>query len=152
MLEQYASDGKADAMNAPHPPKVAGIDSTIPSPAHTVAPVPAKPGCLSEPPALTGLPVQQDTGTTHLAELSNGVTLVGEPRDVRRPLIRPGNDFEVFVTGLAHRVIGVGASPVSRTTRSASEEQTSNQQSRPGESAVEPDVQGTEVFRRGGPE
>lgn len=30
-------------MNAPHPPKVAGIDSTVPSPAHTVAPAPAVP-------------------------------------------------------------------------------------------------------------
>jgi hypothetical protein len=28
-------------MNAPHPPKVAGIDSTVPSPTHTVAPTPA---------------------------------------------------------------------------------------------------------------
>ncbi|GCB47792.1 serine phosphatase rsbU [Streptomyces sp. NL15-2K] len=31
-------------MNAPHPPKVAGIDSTVPSPAHTVAPAPAASG------------------------------------------------------------------------------------------------------------
>ena len=30
-------------MNAPHPPKVAGIDSTVPAPAHTVAPAPAAP-------------------------------------------------------------------------------------------------------------
>ncbi|MCM1973738.1 MULTISPECIES: PP2C family protein-serine/threonine phosphatase [Streptomyces] len=39
-FEQYAPVGKPDAMNAPHPPKVAGIDSTVPSPAHTVAPAP----------------------------------------------------------------------------------------------------------------
>ncbi|MCX4567845.1 serine/threonine-protein phosphatase [Streptomyces viridodiastaticus] len=37
-FEQYVPAGKPDAMNAPHPPKVAGIDSTVPSPAHTVAP------------------------------------------------------------------------------------------------------------------
>ncbi|GGL99158.1 hypothetical protein GCM10010129_48480 [Streptomyces fumigatiscleroticus] len=37
-LQQYAPAGKPDTMNAPHPPKVAGIDSTVPSPAHTVAP------------------------------------------------------------------------------------------------------------------
>ncbi|MDX2901641.1 phosphatase, partial [Streptomyces scabiei] len=37
-FEQYAPVGKPDTMNAPHPPKVAGIDSTVPSPAHTVAP------------------------------------------------------------------------------------------------------------------
>ncbi|MFF4958039.1 PP2C family protein-serine/threonine phosphatase [Streptomyces sp. NPDC001222] len=40
-IEQYAPVRKPDAMNAPHPPKVAGIDSTVPSPAHTVAPTPA---------------------------------------------------------------------------------------------------------------
>ncbi|MEU0914093.1 PP2C family protein-serine/threonine phosphatase [Streptomyces althioticus] len=38
-FEQYVPAGKPDAMNAPHPPKVAGIDSTVPAPAHTVAPV-----------------------------------------------------------------------------------------------------------------
>ncbi|GHB25554.1 hypothetical protein GCM10010377_14460 [Streptomyces viridiviolaceus] len=36
-FEQYAPVGRPDAMNAPHPAKVAGIDSTVPSPAHTVA-------------------------------------------------------------------------------------------------------------------
>ncbi|MFJ4469797.1 PP2C family protein-serine/threonine phosphatase [Streptomyces sp. NPDC089424] len=36
--EQNAPVGKPDAMNAPHPPKVAGIDSAVPPPAHTVAP------------------------------------------------------------------------------------------------------------------
>ncbi|MFH9938572.1 PP2C family protein-serine/threonine phosphatase [Streptomyces murinus] len=30
-------------MSAPHPPKVAGIDPTVPTPAHTVAPVPPAP-------------------------------------------------------------------------------------------------------------
>ncbi|MGW1800639.1 PP2C family protein-serine/threonine phosphatase [Streptomyces sp. NPDC001984] len=30
-------------MNAPHPPKVAGIDATVPTPAHTVAPAPDAP-------------------------------------------------------------------------------------------------------------
>ncbi|MGY6023795.1 PP2C family protein-serine/threonine phosphatase [Streptomyces spinosirectus] len=43
-FEQYAPVGKPDAMNAPHLPKVAGIDSTVPSPAHTVAPAPAASG------------------------------------------------------------------------------------------------------------
>ncbi|MFF7887981.1 PP2C family protein-serine/threonine phosphatase [Streptomyces sp. NPDC020794] len=37
-IEQYAPVGKPDAMNAPHVPKVAGIDSTVPAPTHTVAP------------------------------------------------------------------------------------------------------------------
>jgi serine phosphatase RsbU (regulator of sigma subunit) len=34
-------------MNAPHPPKVAGIDSTVPPPAHTVAPASAATGAPS---------------------------------------------------------------------------------------------------------
>ncbi|MGJ5826686.1 PP2C family protein-serine/threonine phosphatase [Streptomyces ossamyceticus] len=50
-FEQYAPVGKPDTMNAPHPPKVAGIDSTVPSPAHTVAPAPAAPGASSATPA-----------------------------------------------------------------------------------------------------
>jgi hypothetical protein len=37
-FEQYAPVGKPDAMNAPHPQKVAGIDSTVPAPAHPAAP------------------------------------------------------------------------------------------------------------------
>ncbi|MFI1681530.1 PP2C family protein-serine/threonine phosphatase [Streptomyces sp. NPDC020607] len=37
-FEHYAPAGKSSAMNAPHLPKVAGIDSTVPPPAHTVAP------------------------------------------------------------------------------------------------------------------
>ncbi|MER7838394.1 PP2C family protein-serine/threonine phosphatase [Streptomyces sp. NPDC096040] len=36
-------------MNAPHPPKVAGIDSTVPTPAHTVVPVPPAPGAPPVP-------------------------------------------------------------------------------------------------------
>ncbi|MET7679500.1 PP2C family protein-serine/threonine phosphatase [Streptomyces sp. NPDC005423] len=50
-IEQYAPVGKPDDMNAPHPPKVAGIDSTVPSPAHTVAPAPAAPGASPAPSA-----------------------------------------------------------------------------------------------------
>ncbi|MFE3033674.1 PP2C family protein-serine/threonine phosphatase [Streptomyces canus] len=48
-FQQYAPVGKPDTMNAPHAPKVAGIDSTVPAPAHTVAPAPAAPGTSSVP-------------------------------------------------------------------------------------------------------
>ncbi|MDH6451333.1 MULTISPECIES: PP2C family protein-serine/threonine phosphatase [unclassified Streptomyces] len=48
-FEQYAPVGKPDDMNAPHPSKVAGIDSTVPAPAHTVAPAPAAPGTSAVP-------------------------------------------------------------------------------------------------------
>ncbi|CAM5634737.1 hypothetical protein SGLAM104S_08610 [Streptomyces glaucescens] len=37
-------------MNAPHPPKVAGIDSTVPAPAHTVAPARRAPASPPPPP------------------------------------------------------------------------------------------------------
>ncbi|GAA2731612.1 PP2C family protein-serine/threonine phosphatase [Streptomyces nogalater] len=48
-FQQYAPIWKPDAMSAPHPPKVAGIDSTVPTPAHTATPVPAAPGAPSVP-------------------------------------------------------------------------------------------------------
>src|SRR5919108_2410385 len=57
-FEQYAPVGKPDAMNAPHPPKVAGIDSTVPSPAHTVAP--AAPDTPAVPPPHAPGTVLQD--------------------------------------------------------------------------------------------
>ncbi|MER6954430.1 MULTISPECIES: PP2C family protein-serine/threonine phosphatase [unclassified Streptomyces] len=53
-FEQYAPVREPDAMNAPHPPKVAGIDSTVPSPAHTVPPAPASPGASTVPTASPG--------------------------------------------------------------------------------------------------
>ncbi|MFE9448676.1 PP2C family protein-serine/threonine phosphatase [Streptomyces sp. NPDC006739] len=43
-------------MNAPHPPKVAGIDSTVPTPAHTVPPTPPAPGAASVPAPHTPAP------------------------------------------------------------------------------------------------
>ncbi|MGW7254527.1 PP2C family protein-serine/threonine phosphatase [Streptomyces sp. NPDC054834] len=43
-FEQYAQVRRPDTMNAPHPPKVAGIDSTLPTPTHTAAPAHAAPG------------------------------------------------------------------------------------------------------------
>ncbi|MFF1547919.1 PP2C family protein-serine/threonine phosphatase [Streptomyces sp. NPDC058291] len=50
-FEQYAPVREPDAMNAPHPPKVAGIDSAVPSPAHTVPPAPVSPGSPTVPAA-----------------------------------------------------------------------------------------------------
>src|SRR5215217_6477548 len=43
-IEQYAPAGKPGAMNTPRLPKVAGIDSTVPAPTHTVAPTHATTG------------------------------------------------------------------------------------------------------------
>ncbi|MFJ5996809.1 PP2C family protein-serine/threonine phosphatase [Streptomyces sp. NPDC092370] len=59
-FEQYVPVARPDAMNAPHPPKVAGIDSTVPAPAHTVAPVAAgsPPAAPAQPPAPAGAVLQ----------------------------------------------------------------------------------------------
>ncbi|MGC0204845.1 PP2C family protein-serine/threonine phosphatase [Streptomyces levis] len=58
-FEQYAPVGRPDAMNAPHPAKVAGIDSTVPAPAHTVAPVAGtSPTAPANPPAPPGAVLQ----------------------------------------------------------------------------------------------
>ncbi|MFF7735210.1 SpoIIE family protein phosphatase [Streptomyces sp. NPDC007984] len=60
-FEQYVPVGRPDAMNAPHPPKVAGIDSTVPAPAHTVAPVAAgSPPAVPAPPPVPPGAVLQD--------------------------------------------------------------------------------------------
>ncbi|MFF7447689.1 MULTISPECIES: SpoIIE family protein phosphatase [unclassified Streptomyces] len=68
-FEQYAPVGKPDAMNAPHPPKVAGIDSTVPSPTHTVAPAPAAPDTAPVPPPSTpGVPVAADVPASALLQ------------------------------------------------------------------------------------
>ncbi|MEU6471675.1 PP2C family protein-serine/threonine phosphatase [Streptomyces massasporeus] len=59
-FEQYVPVGRPDAMNAPHPPKVAGIDSTVPAPAHTVAPVAtgSSPAAATPPPTPPGAVLQ----------------------------------------------------------------------------------------------
>ncbi|MFF9394781.1 PP2C family protein-serine/threonine phosphatase [Streptomyces griseoluteus] len=55
-FQQDAPVREPDAMNAPHPPKVAGIDPTVPTPAHTVAPAPPAPEAGSAPDAPGGPP------------------------------------------------------------------------------------------------
>jgi serine phosphatase RsbU (regulator of sigma subunit) len=49
-FEQYAPVGKPDAMNAPHPSKGAGIDASVPAPAHTVPPASTAPAGSPVPP------------------------------------------------------------------------------------------------------
>lgn len=61
-------------MNAPHPPKVAGIDSTVPSPAHTVAPAPATPGAPTVPAAPTGAPGSTGPGALLTDRLAGWVS------------------------------------------------------------------------------
>ncbi|WP_328432792.1 PP2C family protein-serine/threonine phosphatase [Streptomyces sp. NBC_00453] len=130
-FEQYAPVGRPDAMNAPHPSKVAGIDATVPSPAHTVAPAPAAPGTspVSPPHApgalltdrlagwvsdlttlheLTERLARTDTLTDSLTELLRaGAALVGARRGLL--VLEPGDGLGPDTTiglGLARADLG----------------------------------------------
>ncbi|GHD38530.1 PP2C family protein-serine/threonine phosphatase [Streptomyces galbus] len=101
--QQYAPVREPDAMNAPHPPKVAGIDSTVPSPAHTVAPAPAAPDAppvASAPTAPTapcapGALLQDRlagwvSDLTTLHELTERLARTGSLDDALQELLRAG--------------------------------------------------------------
>ncbi|MFP1626090.1 PP2C family protein-serine/threonine phosphatase [Streptomyces sp. 5K101] len=51
-IERNAPAGKPAAMSAPHLPKVAGIDATVPAPTHTAAPLPPVPAAPPAPGAV----------------------------------------------------------------------------------------------------
>ncbi|MFE0256621.1 PP2C family protein-serine/threonine phosphatase [Streptomyces sp. NPDC059010] len=93
-FEQYAPVGKPDAMNAPHPSKVAGIDATVPSPAHTVAP--ATPGGSAVPsPNAPGLVLQDRlagwvSDLTTLHELTERLARTDALADALQELLRAG--------------------------------------------------------------
>ncbi|MEU9554429.1 PP2C family protein-serine/threonine phosphatase [Streptomyces fumanus] len=80
-------------MNAPLPPKVAGIDSTVPPPAHTVASVtsvtrpasPAAPGAL-----LQGRLAGWVSDLTTLHELTERLARTGSLADAAQELLRAG--------------------------------------------------------------
>ncbi|MGX5188674.1 PP2C family protein-serine/threonine phosphatase [Streptomyces avermitilis] len=95
-IEQYAPVGKPDAMNAPHLPKVAGIDSTVPSPAHTVAPTSAATGTPSATSATGPGAVLQDrlaswvSDLTTLHELTERLARTDSLTDALQELLRAG--------------------------------------------------------------
>ncbi|MEU3338367.1 PP2C family protein-serine/threonine phosphatase [Streptomyces sp. NPDC002144] len=95
-FEQYAPVGKPDAMNAPHPPKVAGIDSTVPAPAHTVAPAPVAPGTTPVPPPNAPGALLQDrlagwvSDLTTLHELTERLVRTDALADALTELLRAG--------------------------------------------------------------
>ncbi|WP_406393598.1 serine/threonine-protein phosphatase [Streptomyces sp. NBC_00882] len=95
-FEQYAPVGKPDAMNAPHPPKVAGIDSTVPAPAHTVAPASAAPATPSvSPPNAPGALLQDRlagwvSDLTTLHELTERLVRTDALSDALQELLRAG--------------------------------------------------------------
>ncbi|MFE6334091.1 PP2C family protein-serine/threonine phosphatase [Streptomyces sp. NPDC057798] len=102
-FEQNAPVGKPDAMNAPHPPKVAGIDSTVPSPAQTVAPAPAASGTPAAtpvppptPPGAPGLLLQDRlagwvSDLTTLHELTERLARTDSLSDALQELLRAGS-------------------------------------------------------------
>lgn len=96
-FEQYAPVGKPDAMNAPHPPKVAGIDSAVPSPAHTVAPAPANSGASAvTPPSAPGALLQDRlagwvSDLTTLHELTERLARTATLADALEELLRAGS-------------------------------------------------------------
>ncbi|MCX5247306.1 MULTISPECIES: PP2C family protein-serine/threonine phosphatase [unclassified Streptomyces] len=95
-FEQNAPVGRPDAMNAPHPSKVAGIDATVPSPAHTVAPAPAAPGTspVSPPHAPGALLTDRLAGwvsdLTTLHELTERLARTDTLTDALTELLRAG--------------------------------------------------------------
>ncbi|ATL28992.1 Serine phosphatase RsbU, regulator of sigma subunit [Streptomyces formicae] len=85
-------------MNAPHLPKVAGIDSTVPSPAHTVAPSAAVPPSADDSPvpAPPGALIQDRlagwvSDLTTLHELTERLTRTAGLDDALRELLRAGS-------------------------------------------------------------
>ncbi|MFF5518487.1 PP2C family protein-serine/threonine phosphatase [Streptomyces coeruleorubidus] len=118
-FEQYALVGKPDAMNAPHPPKVAGIDSTVPAPAHTVAPAAAS-GTSSSAPANPPVPpgaVLQDrlagwvSDLTTLHELTERLNRTSALDDALQELLRAGAALVGARRGLVVLEPGDGLGP-----------------------------------------
>ncbi|MET9731738.1 PP2C family protein-serine/threonine phosphatase [Streptomyces sp. NPDC006458] len=118
-FEQNAPVGKPDTMNAPHPPKVAGIDSTVPAPAHTVAPAPA--AAPDVPPVPTGPgALLQDrlagwvSDLTTLHELTERLVRTDALTDALQELLRAGAALVGARRGLVVLEPGDGLGP--RTT------------------------------------
>lgn len=116
-IEQNAPVGKPDAMNAPHLPKVAGIDSTVPSPAHTVAPAPAPTGASpAAQPAGPGAALQDRlagwvSDLTTLHELTERVARTATLDDALQELLRAGAALVGARRGLVVLEPGDGLGP-----------------------------------------
>src|SRR5919198_2084373 len=83
-------------MTAPQLPKVAGIDSTVPAPAHTVAPVSAPSGPTTPHAAPAGAVLQDRlagwvSDLTTLHELTERLTRTACLDDALRELLRAGS-------------------------------------------------------------
>ncbi|WP_461067274.1 PP2C family protein-serine/threonine phosphatase [Streptomyces pseudoechinosporeus] len=116
-FEQYAPVGKPGAMNAPHLPKVAGIDSTVPGPTHTVAPAPAASGTSSAPAPNPPGAVLQDrlagwvSDLTTLHELTERMVRTACLSDALHELLRAGAALVGARRGLVVMEPGDGLGP-----------------------------------------
>ncbi|MEU0171886.1 PP2C family protein-serine/threonine phosphatase [Streptomyces massasporeus] len=117
-FEQYVPVGRPDAMNAPHPPKVAGIDSTVPAPAHTVAPVAAgsSPATPAPPPAPPGAVLQDRlagwvSDLTTLHELTERLARTTTLDEALQELLRAGAALVGARRGLVVLEPGDGLGP-----------------------------------------
>ncbi|MEW2161571.1 PP2C family protein-serine/threonine phosphatase [Streptomyces sp. NPDC007084] len=116
-IEQYAPVGKPVVMNAPHLPKVAGIDSAVPSPAHTAAPAPAPPGAASAAPPTGPGAVLQDrlagwvSDLTTLHELTERLARTSSLDDALQELLRAGAALVGARRGLVVLEPGDGLGP-----------------------------------------
>ncbi|GGV72997.1 hypothetical protein GCM10010228_33370 [Streptomyces massasporeus] len=105
-------------MNAPHPPKVAGIDSTVPAPAHTVAPVAAgsSPATPAPPPAPPGAVLQDRlagwvSDLTTLHELTERLARTTTLDEALQELLRAGAALVGARRGLVVLEPGDGLGP-----------------------------------------
>ncbi|NGO42066.1 PP2C family protein-serine/threonine phosphatase [Streptomyces ureilyticus] len=116
-FEQNALVRKSDAMNSPHPPKVAGIDSTVPAPTHTVAPAPAVPGTSAAPSPNPPGAVLQDrlagwvSDLTTLHELTERMVRTASLSDALHELLRAGAALVGARRGLVVMEPGDGLGP-----------------------------------------
>ncbi|MGY0068589.1 PP2C family protein-serine/threonine phosphatase [Streptomyces sp. QTS137] len=96
-FEQFVPVGKPDAMNAPHPAKVAGIDSTVPAPAHTAASAATgtSPAAPANPQNAPGVLLQDRlagwvSDLTTLHELTEHLARTSSLDEALRELLRAG--------------------------------------------------------------
>ncbi|MGW8762400.1 PP2C family protein-serine/threonine phosphatase [Streptomyces sp. NPDC055815] len=100
-MASNAPVGKPTDMSAPHLPKVAGIDSTVPGPPHTTAPLPGVPAAAG--PADAALP----PGALIQDRLASWVSDLTTLHELTERLIRTGSLDEAL-----REVLGAGAALV----------------------------------------
>ncbi|MFF8609986.1 PP2C family protein-serine/threonine phosphatase [Streptomyces sp. NPDC015346] len=94
-IARNAPVGRPIDMSAPHLPKVAGIDSTVPSPAHTAPPVAPTAPSAAHLPSLPGALIQDRLASwvsdlTTLHELTERLIRTGSLDEALREVLRAG--------------------------------------------------------------